>query len=234
MARTGRRPGNQDTKQAILAAAREAFGERGYDGASIRAIATSAGVDPALVHHYFGAKDQLFLAAVEFPLDPNKIIPTIIAGNRDHLGERLVRTILQVWDSPTGITAAALVRSAVQHEWMARLLREFLLTQIFRRVSISLDMDPQEATVRGPLVLSQVIGLIATRYILRIEPLASAPPDLVVALIGPTMQRYLTGPLSPGAAAGHSDHVTAGKGQPPSVPPRQHGQQPQHHRDHPD
>src|SRR6266566_170590 len=100
MARTGRRPGNQDTREAILAAAREAFAERGYDRVSIRAIATSAGVDPALVHHYFGTKDQLFLATVDAPIDPGEILPKILAGERDELPERLVRTFLSVWDHP--------------------------------------------------------------------------------------------------------------------------------------
>ena len=78
MARTGRRPGNQDTREAIIAAAREAFAEKGYDRASIRAIATGAGVDPALVHHYFGTKDQLFLATVNAPIDPAQILPRVL------------------------------------------------------------------------------------------------------------------------------------------------------------
>src|SRR3982751_4531747 len=104
MARPGRPPGNQDTREAILAAARQAFAERGFDKASIRHIATSAGVDPALVHHYFGAKDQLFLAAVEAPADPAKLVPQIAAGGVDGFGERLVRTFLGLWDSPAGTT----------------------------------------------------------------------------------------------------------------------------------
>src|SRR5258706_15310717 len=100
MARTGRRPGNQDTREAILAAARRAFSERGFDGASIRAIATSAGVDPALVHHYFGSKDQLFVATMQLPIDPSQFLPKVFEGGIDGVGERLVRTFLQLWDSP--------------------------------------------------------------------------------------------------------------------------------------
>src|SRR6266545_3836915 len=113
MARTGRRPGNQDTREAILAAARATFADRGYDRASIRAIATSAGVDPALVHHYFGTKEELFLATVNAPIDPREVIPEILAGSRDEIGERLVRMFVRVWDSPTGTAAAALLRSAM-------------------------------------------------------------------------------------------------------------------------
>jgi AcrR family transcriptional regulator len=195
MARTGRRPGNQDTREAILAAARQAFAEKGYDGASIRQIATSAGVDPALVHHYFGAKDQLFLATLKVPIDPSKIIPQIAAGGLDGIGERLVRMFLSVWDSPAGSTAAALLRSAVSHDWSARMLRELVTTQILRRVMKHLDLDPAEAPLRTSLVASQMLGLAMARYIVRFEPLASAPPETVVAAIAPTVQRYLTGPL---------------------------------------
>src|SRR5262245_6863644 len=107
--RTGRRPGSPDTPQTILAAAREAFGERGFDGASIRAIATSAGVDPALVHHYFGTKEQLFLETVQMPIDPREFLPHVLAGGRDEVGVRLVTTFLRVWDSPVGTAAAALL-----------------------------------------------------------------------------------------------------------------------------
>src|SRR5258708_3617220 len=135
MARTGRRPGNQDTREAILAAAREAFAERGYDRASIRAIATSAGVDPALVHHYFGTKDELFLATVNAPLNPAALLPQVIAGGIDEVPERLLGTFLSVWDHPvTGPAALALVRSALQHDRSAWVLREFLTTRILRRV----------------------------------------------------------------------------------------------------
>ncbi|RBY77936.1 TetR/AcrR family transcriptional regulator [Blastococcus sp. TF02-09] len=177
----------------MLAAARAAFAERGFDGATIRGIATAAEVDPALVHHYFGSKDQLFLAAVEAPADPAELLPTVLAGGRDRLGESVVRLLLQVWDGPMQPAALALVRSAVGNEWGAKLLREFLVTQVLRRVVGSLDLPPEEAEVRGALVASQLIGLAIGRYVLRIEPLASAEPDWLVATVGPTVQRYLTG-----------------------------------------
>src|SRR4051812_22214648 len=144
MARTGRRPGNQDTREAILDSSRKAFSERGFDGASIRAIATGAGVDPALVHHYFGTKEQLFLAAIEAPVNPGEVLPQVFAPGLDGVGERLVTTFLSVWDSPTGSAVVALFRSAVQHEWSARMLREFLVTQILRRAMKALDLDPVE------------------------------------------------------------------------------------------
>ncbi|MDG6102569.1 TetR family transcriptional regulator [Dactylosporangium aurantiacum] len=197
MARTGRRPGNQDTRQAILVAAREAFAERGFDGTSIRQIATSAGVDPALVHHYFGAKDKLFLATMDAPIDPGELLPKIFEAGIDGVGERLVRTFLGVWDSPAGSPAAALFRSAMQHEWSARMLREFLVTQILRRAIGHLKLDPAEAPRRAALVASQMAGIVMVRYILKIEPMASMSQDEIVHSVAPTIQRYLTEPLLP-------------------------------------
>jgi len=196
MARTGRRPGNQDTREAILAAAREVFAERGYDRASIRAIATSAGVDPALVHHYFGTKDELFLATVQAPMDPSTIIVNALEGDPDELPERLLRAFLSVWDNPvTGTAVLAIVRSAVQHDWSARMLREFVSARIIRRVLASAPVDPAEAPLRGSLLATQMIGLAMIRYVLKLEPLASADPETVVAMVAPNVRRYLLDPL---------------------------------------
>lgn len=196
--RTGRRPGNPDTREAILTAARATFAERGFDAASIRSIATAAGVDPALVHHYFGSKEELFRATVSIPVDPAELVPRVLAGGRDEVGERLVRTFLTVWDSPVGAAAVALLRSAMSNQWTARLLREFLVTQILRRVVEQLDLDPAELPLRGALVATQIAGLAMMRYVIYLEPVASASPDTLAATIGPTVQRYLTGPLGAG------------------------------------
>jgi AcrR family transcriptional regulator len=195
MARTGRRPGKQDTREAILEAARKAFGERGYDGASIRLIAAGAGVDPALVHHYFGTKHQLFLDAIQAPVDPMQVLPQVLAGGPDGFGERLVGTLVRICDSTAGGAVAGLFRSAVGNELIARMMRDFFLRQIARRVVKGLNLDPAEGQVRTSFVFSQIAGLIAARYIIKVEPLASLPPEAVVAMIGPTVQRYLTAPL---------------------------------------
>jgi AcrR family transcriptional regulator len=209
VARTGRRPGNQDTREAILAAAREAFADRGFDAASIRSIATAAGVDPALVHHYFGSKDQLFLDAMQAPLDPAELISGIMGPGIDGVGERLVRMLLGVWDSAAGGAVAAIVRSAVSNELFARMFREFVTHRILRRLAMELDLDPTESALRTNLVATQMAGLIMIRYIVRIEPMASLPADTVTALIGPTVQRYLTGPLPESMAPSSRDHGPA-------------------------
>ena len=195
--RTGRRPGNPDTRDTILASARNAFADKGYDGASIRTIATTAGVDPALVHHYFGTKDKLFLAAMNLPIDPAELIAKAVDGDRAEVGERLVRMFLTVWDGPAGAAGVALLRSAVGSEWTAKLFREFVVTQIMRRLMARLDLDPAEAPLRISLAASQMAGLGIVRYVLRVEPLASVPRDVLIAAIGPTLQRYLIGELPP-------------------------------------
>ncbi|GIF21243.1 AcrR family transcriptional regulator [Actinoplanes tereljensis] len=193
--RSGRRPGNQDTKSSILEAARQTFAEKGFDKASIRGIAGDAGVDPALVHHYFGTKEKLFLAAMNAPINPGELIPQALAGPRAEAGVRLIRMALSVWDSPAGTAALAMFRSALSNEWTARLLREFVVTQILRRAVSELIVDPDEAPLRSALVATQIAGLMVVRYVLRIEPVASADPELLATMIGPNVQRFLDEPL---------------------------------------
>ena len=194
--RSGRRPGNQDTRSSILDAARTIFAEKGFDKASIRAIAAQAGVDPALVHHYFGTKDKLFLASMNAPMNPAELIPQALAGPRDQAGERLIRLVLSVWDSPAGAAALGMFRSALSNEWTARLLREFVVTQILRRAVAELALRPDEAPMRASLVATQISGLMVSRYVLKIEPLASADHEAVVAALAPNVQRFLTDPLT--------------------------------------
>jgi AcrR family transcriptional regulator len=197
--RTGRRPGKQDTREAILAAARQAFAERGYDGASIRSIATSAGVDPALVHHYFGTKEELFLATVRAPVNPAELIAKVWTSGPDRIAERLLETFLSVWEHPvSGPAFEALVRGALGNRLSSRLLREFFAVQIVRRAMQTLGtvVDPAEVPLRASLVASQLFGLAIVRYILKFEPLASAPRDTVVAAVAPNVQRYLTAELA--------------------------------------
>ena len=192
MARTGRRPGRPPTKEAVLEAARQLFSERGYDNASVRDIALAAGVDAALVHHYFGTKEQLFLAVLQPPMDPTEVVGWVTEGGAAEVPERLVRMFLSLWDHPiSGPSFVALLRSSLQHEWMAALLREFLTTQLLRRALANLDLSLPDAPLRASLIASQMVGLGVTRYILRVEPIASAPSETIVAALTPTVRRYL-------------------------------------------
>jgi AcrR family transcriptional regulator len=193
--RVGRRSGASTSRDDILNAARAEFAERGFDAATIRQIARSAGVDPAMITHHFGTKEKLFMAALDVPLDPHERILPIIAGPRETLGRRLVLALLGVWDSPVGRPAAALLRTSIQHDWSARLLRDFLLSRALSPVIASLELPPDEVSRRTGLIAAALVGLVVSRYILRIEAMASLSPEQVADLIGPTVQGYMTGPL---------------------------------------
>jgi AcrR family transcriptional regulator len=193
--RTGRRPGGSGTREAILEAARREFAQHGYDRATIRGVARGAGVDPALVHYFFGAKTELFAAAMQLPINPAQLVQTLLAGEPERIGERLIGTFLAVWDhAATRDTFIGLIRSAVTDDQAAALLREFAVRELFSRVAAALGTP--DAELRANLVFSQIFGLAVARYILRIEPLASTPGQVVAAAVGPTIQRYITGDLS--------------------------------------
>lgn len=196
--RTGRRPGDSGARQQILDTASRQFAQHGFDGATIRSIAAGAGVDPALVHHYFGTKERLFAAAVRFPVDPAVALPALLAAGVDGLGERLVRFFVNVWDQAGEQSPFfAVIRGAFSHEQSADLLRAFIVREVLGRVAAAIDAPGDtEPMLRASLVGSQLVGLGMLRYLLRLEPLASAPVDSVVAAIAPTVQRYLTSDLS--------------------------------------
>lgn len=194
MARTGRRPGDGDTRGAILAAARERFAASGYDGASIRAIAAAASVDPALVHHYFGTKRELFAAALQLPFDPGVIVASALDGDPRRAGERVVRAFLRLWDTPEGAAAIqSILRTALTDERVLRMLREFMIEAVFGPLAARLGGD--QPALRATLLGSQMVGLALVRYVARVEPLASADTDTVVAAVAPNLQRYLAGDL---------------------------------------
>lgn len=192
MPRTGRRKGSGGARESILAAARAHFSEVGYDGATTRAIAASASVDPALISHYFGSKEALFMAAVEFPVDPAEFVPRLLAPGLDGLGDRLVRFFLRTWDSPAGSPILALIRSVVGSERAALELREFVNREVLARLAAAIELDRPQ--LRATLVAGQLIGLAMLRYVVKVEPLASASEDEIAAWLGPSVQRYLTDP----------------------------------------
>ena len=185
MARTGRRPGDSGTREAILDAARDTFADKGFAAASVRAIATRAEVDAALVHHYFGTKTDLFVAAMELPFDPATVVPALLEPGIDGLGERIVRFFLGVWAQPVPrARIQAILRSALTEEAAAALLRDFVTTEVLGRVAAALGTP--DAELRATLVGTQLVGLGVLRYIVRVEPLASADADAVVAAVAPT------------------------------------------------
>ena len=154
-------------------------------------MADDAGVDPALVHYYFKTKDGLFVAAMELPFRPAEALGPLVAQGVDGLGERMVRRLLGVWDEPGN--RAALLAVVGAHPGGAAALREFITHEIVARVAGAVRAD--RPVLRANLVASQVMGLIAARYVARLEPLASLPADEVVPLVAPTLQRYLDGAL---------------------------------------
>ena len=189
----GRRRGSPDTRSAILVAARSSFAKHGFAGTTIRGVAGSAGVDAALVHHYFGTKDELFLAALELPVDPRKLIGPAVAGPVEQAAERFLDVFLTVWDDPDIRPSLLAVARGIMDPAANRLLSEGVLPVVIEPIGVALGIDrPSE---RMPLVASQVIGLILMRYVLVVEPLASMPRDRVIATYAPTIQRYLTGDL---------------------------------------
>ena len=199
--RPGRRPGESGTRAGILAAARRQFAERGFDRATIRGIAAGAGVDPALVLHYYGSKEPLFESALEVPLDPRAILKRVMAHDPGEMGVTIARAFLDAWEpEDTRSSLIAMLRSAMTNDTAMALIRDFLWRRIFTPLTTMLGVP--DADVRATLMGSQLIGLAMVRYIARMEPLASLPKDRVVAAIGPNVQRYLTGHLgstAPGA-----------------------------------
>jgi AcrR family transcriptional regulator len=189
----GRRPGSPDTRSAILDAARTLFASGGLSGTSIRAVAAKAGVDPALVHHYFGSKDDLFVAALAPPVDPRELLAPVLALGPDGAGERVVRTLLSAWDDPElRLPLLGLAHSLLDPSGKL-LMRDGFLKVVIGPIGVALGID--EPDVRMPLVASQLLGLIMMRYVLEVEPVASMPAEQLVGIYGPTIQRYLTGPL---------------------------------------
>src|SRR5205085_6673355 len=195
MPRTGRRPGLVRTREKILAAARSHFGREGYDKTTLRGIAARAGVDPALIPHYFGSKEGVFLAAVELPVDPSVFIPRLLEPGVEGLGERLVMFFLETWDSPAGSSLLALIRSVVSSDLAAELLREFVTREVLGRLAVAIQLD--EPQLRASLVATQLVGLAMLRYVIKVEALKSAGREELAGWIGPSIQRYLTEPVTP-------------------------------------
>ncbi len=191
--RRGRRPAGQDTRTALVEAARAVFAENGYDGATVRAIATRAGVDAAMVNHWFGSKEGLFAKAVlQLPFDPVELLGEIRRGPDEEIGERIVRTFLTRWDGAGGDVFQALVRSITGHEQAGQVLRAFF-QNFFTGLITSIGSD--RIPLRTALCASQLVGMGMIRYVAKFEPLVAAEVETLVAAVAPTVQRYITGEI---------------------------------------
>jgi AcrR family transcriptional regulator len=192
--RPGRPAGNSDTRDRILASARELFARNGISNTSIRAVAAAAGVDSALVHHYFGTKEKLFAAAVRLPIDPMTVLGPLREVPVEELGYRLPSMLLPLWDSEIGAGLVATLRSVVAGSEV-NLFRTFIQDVIAGEVGTRVDDPPGSGIIRIQYVASQLIGVVMARYILELEPFASLPPERIARTIAPNLQRYLTGDL---------------------------------------
>ncbi|WP_158888840.1 TetR family transcriptional regulator [Amycolatopsis anabasis] len=190
MARAGRRPGQTETREQIVDAARRLFAERGYAGATVRAIAAEAGVNPALLHHFFGTKQQLFVAVMNLPVNPAELLPQLLAGPSDELGERLVRLFLTIWGEPeTRAPFVALVRSITTNDQAAAMMREFIDSAVFSKVAEARGIP----RIRVSAAAGQLVGMALLRYVLEVPPLADATEEEIVELVAPVIQYYIDG-----------------------------------------
>ena len=194
MKRPGRPPGTSDTRDRILVSARELFAHNSFDRTSIRAIAATAGVDSALVHHYFGTKQQLFAAAINLPIDPMTVLGPLREVPVDELGLALPSLLLPLWDSEMGAALVATLRSLLAGSDIS-LVRSFLQEVITAEVAPRVDNPPGSGRIRVQFVASQLVGVVMARYIIKLEPFASLPAQQIAETIAPTLQHYLTGAL---------------------------------------
>lgn len=194
VSRRGRRPAGQDARAEILAAARDEFVERGYEASSLRSVARRAGVDPGTVRHWFPDKARLLTATLGVAgIEPDKVVEQVAAGPVESLGERLAAAVIGIWDFDGGDTVRVVIPAVMSDAELRGLLPQFIGAAILAPVMRALDVP--DAPLRAGLVASQMSGLLLTRYLIPVEPLASLAPADVARLVGPTLQHYLTGPL---------------------------------------
>lgn len=185
----GPRSEGSTTREDILEAARTTFSDAGYDRATIRRIASAAGVDPALVIHYFGNKENLFAAAVKLPVAPEQALEHIFEGPPSEIGLRLARLFFGIWEIPE--TREALIgqlRMAFTTDRQPP-MRDFLAHAILKRVEKEVHLP--NARLRVELAASHLLGVALIRYVLRLEPLASTPISRLISELAPRITSYL-------------------------------------------
>ena len=198
-----RRPGRPaadspvDTRELIVTAARAQFAEKGFEGATVRAIAGTAGVDPALIRHYFGDKAGLLFATMQLPVNPQEILAPMFAAGPDDLGRRIVRTFLTTWDPHREIFSGLLrttIANSDQSPPALAVMRSIVLSDL---VTVLSGADRQ---LRATMVVSQLVGMATLRYVLKVPPLATAAIETVTDLYGPQLQALITHRVEVGGA----------------------------------
>lgn len=190
----GRRPGKPDTRGAILEAAREHFVQDGFAKTSMRGIARDAGVDPALVHHYFADKHALFLAALSISFDPVAVVRRVASEGPDHVGQRIITTAMEIWESPMGATMIGAMRG---DSVMFGAFGPYIVEQIVKAAMAALQITRDEAQERAALLQAVMTGLVFSRYIMCVDPVASLPRELLIRDLAPILQHIITGDLDP-------------------------------------
>ena len=195
MSAVGRRPGNADTRGEIVEAAKRVFAEKGYDGASLRGVAREAGVDPALVHHYFDGKASLFVAAMALPFDPRQVKEH--AAEAEYSGARTIEGFLTMWDlaEGTGSSFASCLSAMAASSNVADAMREFVNERVWSVLRRNEGETESLTRRRTAMVSSQLMGLAFARYILRVPPMSTASPKQIGRWVGPTLDRYVKEPL---------------------------------------
>lgn len=210
--RRGRRPAGQDTRDQVLAAARAEFVEHGYEAVSLRGVARRAGVDPGTVRHWFGDKTHLFTATLGLAdLEPAAVLQSTLVGDVGSLGERLVRGVLEMWDGDYGETVRLVVPAVMADPGLRALMPQFLGAELLGPIVRRLEAS--DAALRTSLVASQMAGVLITRYLVPVHPLAALPAEQVAALVGPTVQRYLTDDLGRGLVLGAAEEQNSSHGE---------------------
>ncbi|WP_314215222.1 TetR family transcriptional regulator [Pseudarthrobacter equi] len=194
--RRGRRGGSTASREHILKTARRMFADHGFEGTSLRQVARAAGVDPAMVHHFFSGKDELFALCVELPADPGQVLAGVADTDPGLRGELLVRAVLRLWEGPAQPGLLAFLRGTLGSKAKTAMLRDVVARTIISRAMAGIPGTADEVALRGSLVATQMVGLMMVRYVVRLEPLASAASEDVVRSVAPNVQRYLTGTLS--------------------------------------
>ncbi|MFB7337799.1 TetR family transcriptional regulator [Streptomyces adustus] len=193
--RLGRRPGESVTREAILEVARRKFADLGYDRTTMRGVAADADVDASVVSHYFGSKQGLFTAAAALPFEPEAVLAELLDGPRETIGHRLATHALRIVETTDGrLQITGLIRAAASDENAARMLRDRITGELL--LPLAQELDSPDAQLRAALASSQMVGLIMARHITGLQVLADTDAAVLADAIGPTLQRYLTGPLT--------------------------------------